>query len=571
GRRLFRRRLLVEDFFDGVGKPVDLHLLEDLGGRRRLVDEAAKHDGDAALAEVDAVDEVDVVDRGGVLEYVVRLADVVAQLEVDLDVGLGVDELDGDEGDDAEGAQAPGGVLEEVGIVGAAGRLEGAVAEDNLNVGDGVAEQAVAVHAALAGEARVAAADGDALELHDDLGHDAALEAVGGEQVHGHLGLGLDRHGVEVDGEDAVHVAGVDDGVAAELHRARGARGAMVDAEVLLAVVEVPDLLLDARNGSAVLLEELGLVHGWACVLAAAGARRHRPIEAKAAGARQRSKGREVRHGGRREAVRNVELRGTGYEVGGIRQWEIDEAVGEVSNLVELARVGASAAARACSCWEAARVLRTPVWPSDRLLRLDAESEPALDAGAARVDAGAAPAESKPQEPRPAGRRPRRAQGAGGAAWLEAQALLHGLRRRRDASCRRWRRSPWLGRQTGEAPARLRRRGCTDHGDWPGAGPAGASSRDEMPAWSSDRQRQCAVEQAPHGACIVRSMHHHIAWTTQRTGSASPCCSDATLRGSAAGCVNVPGQANDGATISILPTQIPGRSSGMSEISTCRP
>ncbi|KAJ6438236.1 acetyltransferase, GNAT family [Purpureocillium lavendulum] len=144
GRGLLRRGPLVEDVLDGVGEPVDLHLLEDLVGRWRLVDEAAEHDGDAALAEVDAVDEVDGIVLGGGLEDVVGLSDVLDELQVDLDVGGGGDELDGEEGDDAKGSEAAGGVLEQVGVVGAAGGLEGAVAEDNLNVGDGVVEEAVA-------------------------------------------------------------------------------------------------------------------------------------------------------------------------------------------------------------------------------------------------------------------------------------------------------------------------------------------------------------------------------------------------------------------------------------------
>ena len=80
---------------------------------------------------------------------------------------------------------------------------------------------------------------------------------MGGESIHWDLGLGLDGHGLEIDGEEAVHVAGVDNLVPREGHGAGRARRAMVDAELLLVVMEVLDTILDARHGSFVLFHEL--------------------------------------------------------------------------------------------------------------------------------------------------------------------------------------------------------------------------------------------------------------------------------------------------------------------------
>lgn len=207
---LLLRRTSVESRLDGVGEPMHLHLLEYLRRGRRRVNESAKHDGNAALAEVDSVNIVDRFVLGRFLKDIVRLADVVKELDVELHIGLGRNQFDGEQGHDAEGAQAAGGMFKQVGVVGAARGLESAVTQDNLDVGDGVVEQAIAVHAALGGEAGVSAADGDALELHDNFWDDAMLQAVCGECVHRDFGLGLDRHGLEIDGEYAIHVAGVD-------------------------------------------------------------------------------------------------------------------------------------------------------------------------------------------------------------------------------------------------------------------------------------------------------------------------------------------------------------------------
>lgn len=257
--------LLVEVSLHGVGEPVHLHLLESTLALGDSINEPAQHDADSVLLEVDTVNEVDRLVACLLLEDAVGRHDILDKLQLDLDVLVGGDKLDSAQGDNTEGTQATGGVLEEVGVVFMVGSLEGAVTKDNLDLADGVAEKTILVHAALSGEARESTADGDTLELHDNLGDNTLLDAVGGEDVHGDLGLALYSHGLLVDGEDAVHVAGVDDLIAGEGHGTGRAGRAMVDTEGLLLGVEVLDPFLNAGDGLVVLLHErglLGLGHG---------------------------------------------------------------------------------------------------------------------------------------------------------------------------------------------------------------------------------------------------------------------------------------------------------------------
>lgn len=255
--RLIMRRLLLDQLvLDSVRKPVHLHLLENVARLWRLLNETAEHDDDLCLSKVHTVDEVNllVVDSG--LEQLVRLVDIIDAAHLDLDVRHGRDELDGHKCDNAESTKAAGSVLEKVLVVRAAGSLEGAISQNNLNVADSIVEKTVSVHAALAGEAGVSSSNGDALELHDNLGNDALLQTMRSKIVHGNLRLSLNGHCFEIDREDAVHVAGVDDLVPGKGHRPSRASRAMVNTELLLVVVEVLDTVLNASHGGLVLLHE---------------------------------------------------------------------------------------------------------------------------------------------------------------------------------------------------------------------------------------------------------------------------------------------------------------------------
>lgn len=255
--------VFLEVSLNRVGKPVDL-----LGGQQRrsgvasrVIDELSKHDNRRVTIEVDAVDVINGRVRGRLLEDVRDSEWFTDRDDLHLDVRFCRNQLDRDQGDETKRAQRTAGFMEEISVALSVGSFNRAVTQHNFNFADGVLEESITVHAALARHAGKPSSTSDALEFHDDLRNKTSCDAMGGQGVHGYIWFGLHCHSFFINREQAMHVTEVDHGISRDLLGSGGGCRTMVHSEVPLFLVEKLDLGLDAPDGCLMLLEEFCGVH----------------------------------------------------------------------------------------------------------------------------------------------------------------------------------------------------------------------------------------------------------------------------------------------------------------------
>lgn len=233
-----------------------------------IISESAEDDDTTSRAKEDGLDEVDERDVVSVeLQLLGGVRDGVDGDVAKFDVAMSFNELDLEQGADAEGTASSNGSVEEVGVLLARGLDETTVGEDDLDRDNGLVEVAILERGTLGSGAREAASNSDAGELRNNLGNETVLESGGDESVHRDVGLNDGDLLGFVDLDDVVQVANVENlgSLAGAGTSAVGV--AMVDSELGVSGDEALDLGNQALGSNLVVLELLRVhVCDWRCV-----------------------------------------------------------------------------------------------------------------------------------------------------------------------------------------------------------------------------------------------------------------------------------------------------------------